>query len=537
MFQNLKARLGLIALLALLSIGLLVKNYNAKDVNGKRIGQAVTLGLDLQGGSHYALELDDSRSRLSGEARADAIARAERVIRMRVDELGVTEPVVQRVGDSRIVVELAGLRDQDRAKQVLQKAAFLEFQIVREPADLMAVMPRMEQAIIRAFPNEARPAPGASTGATGGLLKTRQDSAAADTTAAPAAAAAKPFESKIAGQGPGGQMLVASADTGAVRRYLANPSVLAALPRGTQFLWGVPAAEEQQGFSSLYFVDAEPIMTGESLQNAQAQTDQFNRPIVAFELNRRAGRRFERSTSEHLGDKMAIVLDDRVFTAPVINGAISTRGQIELGNATMADASELALVLRSGALPAPLKVVEERSVGPSLGADSVQNGKIAGLVGILAVVGLMVLYYRLSGVFAVVGLAFYVLFILGSLVMLDAALTFPGIAGLILSIGMAVDANVLIFERIREELASGRSLRPAVQEGFNHALSAIVDSNITTLITAAILFYVGTGPIRGFAVTLGVGIIASMFTAIFVVKTLFMLYLERRSAAAQGLSI
>jgi preprotein translocase subunit SecD len=231
------------------------------------------------------------------------------------------------------------------------------------------------------------------------------------------------------------------------------------------------------------------------------------------------------------------VLDERVFTAPVINGAINTRGQIELGNSSMEDASELALVLRAGALPAPLHIVEERSVGPSLGADSVQNGKIAGIVGILCVVGLMLLYYRMSGLFAVAGLTLYVLFVLGALVLLDAALTFPGIAGLILSIGMAVDANVLIFERIREELALGRSVRPAVQEGFKHALSAIVDSNITTLITAAILFYVGTGPIRGFAVTLGVGIIASMFTAIFVVKTLFMLYLERRSAAAQGLSI
>jgi preprotein translocase subunit SecD len=538
MFQNLKVRLGLIALLTLASIAILVANYNRKDAQGRPLRQVVTLGLDLQGGSHYAMEIDESRMKLSAKDRSEAIDRALKVVDLRVNALGVTEPVVQKSGTSRIIVELAGRGDQTRAKEVLQKTAFLEFQIVQELGDLQAVLPRIEQAIVAAFPNENRPAAGAqATPGAGGLLQSRPDSAAPRTDTAAAATAARPLASKFAGQGPGGQILVANTDTAAVSRYLALPAVRSLLPRGTEFLWGVPDAEEQPGFSSLWLVDSNPMMTGASLQNAQATTDQFNRPIVAFELSRRAGRRFEKATGEHLGDKMAIVLDERVFTAPVINGAINTRGQIELGNSSMEDASELALVLRAGALPAPLHIVEERSVGPSLGADSVQNGKIAGIVGILCVVGLMLLYYRMSGLFAVAGLTLYVLFVLGALVLLDAALTFPGIAGLILSIGMAVDANVLIFERIREELALGRSVRPAVQEGFKHALSAIVDSNITTLITAAILFYVGTGPIRGFAVTLGVGIIASMFTAIFVVKTLFMLYLERRSAAAQGLSI
>ncbi|HEU4561328.1 MAG TPA: protein translocase subunit SecD [Longimicrobium sp.] len=530
MFQNLKARLGLIALLVLLSVGILFKNYNVKNARGERVGQPVTLGLDLQGGSHYALELDESKSRLTGDARADAIARAERVIRMRVDELGVSEPVVQRVGDNRIVVELAGLQEQTRAKEVLQKAAFLEFQIVRPFSELQPVLPRIEQAVTAAFPSTARAA--GTAAAPGGLLKTGGQQQGGDSLSL-----ARPFQSKLAGQGPSGQILVANKDTSEVRKYLDLPTVQALLPRGAAVLWGVPAAEEQEGFRSLWFVDSDAIMTGEHLQTAQSATDQFNRPIVTFELTRRAGRRFEKATGDNIGKQMAIVLDDRVYTAPVIRGAIANRGQIELGQSTMEDASDLALVLRSGALPAPLKIVEERSVGPSLGADSVQNGKVAGIIGILAVIGLMLVYYRMAGLFAVAGLALYVLFILGALAMLDAALTFPGIAGMILSIGMAVDANVLIFERIREELAAGRSVRPAVQEGFKHALSAIIDSNLTTLITAAILYYVGTGPIRGFAVTLAVGIIASMFTAIFVVRTIFMLYLERRSAAAQGLSI
>jgi preprotein translocase subunit SecD len=538
MFQNLKVRLGLIALLTLASIAVLVANYNRKDAAGHRSGQIVTLGLDLQGGAHYAMEIDESRTALSPKERADAIDRALKVVRLRVDELGVAEPVVQKAGSDRIIVELAGRQDQSRAKEVLQKSAFLEFQIVHDLGDLQGVMPRVEQAITAAFPNEAKPAAGApATTTAGGLLQTKQDSAAPRTdTAAAAAVAARPLETKFAGQGPSGQILVATADTGAVRRYLELPAVKALLPRGTQFLWGVSSAEEQRGFSSLWFVDSQPMMTGESLQNAQAQTDQFNRPIVAFELSRRAGRRFEKATGDHIGDKMAIVLDDRVFTAPVINGAINTRGQIELGKATMDDASELALVLRAGALPAPLHIVEERSVGPSLGSDSIDKGKIAGLVGIGLVVLMMLGIYHFSGALAVVALAIYVVLSLGMLAGLKATLTFPGIAGLILSVGMAVDANVLIFERIREELDHGRSVRAAVNEGFHHALRAIVDSNVTTLITCAILFYTGTGPIRGFAVTLAVGVIASFFTAVFTTRTLMSLYLERRKSV-QSLSI
>ena len=537
MFQNLKVRLGLIALLTLASVALLVANYNRKDAKGDRIGQIVNLGLDLQGGVHYAMEIDESKTVLTPKARSEAIDRALKIVDMRVNALGVTEPVVQRSGNNRIIVELAGQQDQSQAKEVLQKAAFLEFQIVHELGVLQGVMPRIEQAIVAAFPNEAKPGAAPPTSTAGGLLQTKQDSAATRTdTAAAALAASRPFQSKFAGQGPSGQILVANADTAAVTRYLALPSVRALLPRGTEFLWGVPEAEEQPGFSSLWFVDRDPMMTGASLQNAQAQTDQFNRPIVAFELSRRAGRRFEKATGDHIGDKMAIVLDDRVFTAPVINGAISTRGQIELGKSTMEDASELALVLRAGALPAPLHIVEERSVGPSLGTDSIRNGKIAGMVGIGLVVLMMLGIYRFSGALAVVALAIYVVLSLGLLAAVKANLTFPGIAGLILSVGMAVDANVLIFERIREELDHGRGVRAAVNEGFHHALRAIVDSNVSTLITCAILFYTGTGPIRGFAVTLALGVIASFFTAVFTTRTLMSLYLERRKSV-QSLSI
>ncbi len=535
MFQNLKVRLGLIVVLTLASLALLASNYYHKGADGKPSRQIVTLGLDLQGGSHYAMEIDESRTQLSAKDRADAIDRALKVVRLRVDELGVSEPVVQKAGSDRIIVELAGQQDQSRAKEVLQKSAYLEFQIVHSLGDFQAIMPRVEQAIMAAYPNEAKPAGAAQNPASGGLLQQKGNTPAQADSAA-AATAAKPFETKIAGQGPGGQLLIADADTGAVRRYLSLPAVKALLPRNTELLWGVPSAEPQPGFKSLYFVDSQAMMTGEHLQNAQAQTDQFNRPIVAFELSHRAGRRFEAATGAHIGDKMAIVLDDRVYTAPVINGAINTRGQIELGNASMEDASELALVLRAGALPAPLHIVEERSVGPSLGSDSIDKGKIAGIVGIGLVILMMVGIYHFSGFLAVVALAIYVVLSLGMLAAVDANLTFPGIAGLILSVGMAVDANVLIFERIREELDHGRSVRAAVNEGFHHALRAIVDSNVTTLITCAILFYTGTGPIRGFAVTLAMGVIASFFTAVFTTRTLMSLYLERRKSV-QSLSI
>ncbi|HEU0302314.1 MAG TPA: protein translocase subunit SecD [Longimicrobium sp.] len=495
--------------------------------HAQRKGDMVTLGLDLKGGIYLALEVDESRARLTPAQREDAIDRALKVVRIRVEGLGLSEPVVQKSGSDRIIVELAGLQNTGGAKDVIQKAAFLEFQIVR-PEALQDALPRIERAIVAAYPNEAR---GQAAPPAGGVFQ--QQGQTPDS-----ASVGKPFESKLARAGQEGQFLVAVSDTTAMARYIRLPAVQQALPRGTELLWGVLEAEEDPNFRSLWLVDQRPLITGEYLESAVAATDQqFGRPVVNFELNRRGGRTFGRETGRNIGKQMAIVLDEQVYTAPVIRGQISRNGQIELGQATLEDASDLALVLRAGALPAPLTVVEERTIGPSLGQDSVDKGFIAGLIGLAGVVLIMLLYYKLAGVFAVIALSLYVLYTMGTLAALDAVLTFPGIAGLVLSIGMSVDANVLIFERIREELEAGRAVRPAVSEGFKQALSAIVDSNITTLLTAAILYYVGTGPIKGFAVTLGIGIVISMFTAIFVTRTLFTLYLERRSSAAQGLAI
>jgi preprotein translocase subunit SecD len=554
MFQTLRARVALILFAILASSFFLYRNYMREGPDGKIAKQMVTLGLDLQGGSHYALELDQTGQKLTQAQRDDAIERALTVVRMRVDEMGVAEPLVQKSGKDRIIVELAGLKEGNSAKEVLQKTAFLEFQIVRPLTELQPGLPRIDQAIARAFPASAKGAAAATpANPVGGILQTapKADSAARDsardstavaanantpaTTPATAAANAAPLSSKLE-PGPYGSLRIRKTDEAEVARWLAHPDVRRLLPRGSEMLWSIEETEESPDFRTLWFVENRPIMTGEYLEDAQAQSDQFGRPVVAFELSRAAGRRFEKATGEHINEQMAIVLDNRVYTAPAIRSQIGSRGQIEMGTSKLEDASALALVLRAGALPAPLKVVEERSIGPSLGADSIQNGKVAGIVGVLIVIGLMLLFYKFSGLLAVAALAVYVLFVLGSLAALDAVLTFPGIAGLILSIGMAVDANVLVYERIREELDAGRNVKAAVSEGFRHALSAIVDSNLTTLITAAVLYYFGTGPVRGFAVTLALGIIASMFTAIFVTRTLFLAYLQRRPAA-QSLSI
>lgn len=541
MFNSLKARFALIAALVLLSGWVLVD-------------RGITLGLDLRGGTQLSLEVQDPEGALTAEQRADAIERALRIIRTRVNELGVAEPVIQLSGSERILVELPGASEQDqlRAKEVIQQTAFLEFQIVQPMEDITAVLPRIDRAVVSVLGAEEVPEAGAAepVGGVGGLFETADDTAAvaADSDTAGAAStdtavASRPFSARLMPldqTGQTAQFAVAMEDVPAVERYLALDEVRALLPRGTEFRWGFDpetTTGEPAAFRPLYLLDARPLITGEYLEDAQAQRDpQFGQPQVLFQLSRRGGRIFERGTGANIGNLMAIVLDDKVFSAPIINGQIADRGQIDLSGGTIEEARDLALVLRAGALPAPIEIVAERSVGPSLGADSIEQGQLAGIIAILAVVLIMVLYYRFTGVMAVVALSLYVLFLLGGLASVDADLTLPGIAGIVLSIGMAVDANVLIFERIREELAAGRSARVAVSEGFGHALSAIVDSQITTLLTAFVLFQFGTGPVRGFAVTLGIGIIASLFTAIFVTRTFFMLYLDRRTAA-QGVSI
>ena len=287
----------------------------------------------------------------------------------------------------------------------------------------------------------------------------------------------------------------------------------------------LPSLDEEGVFFKL---EKAPVVTGEELVDAQPSFDQNGRPAVSFRFNTSGARKFGNYTAENIGNPFAIVLDDEVISAPVIQSHIAGGSGIITGRFTVEETTNLAVLLRAGALPAGLDFLEERTIGPELGADSIQAGKLACVVAFAAVLGFMILSYGLFGVFANIALIVNVGLIFGLLSLIGATLTLPGIAGIVLTIGMAVDANVLIFERIREELKSARGPARAIELGYEKALSAILDANITTFITAVILFAMGSGPVRGFAITLGLGILTSVFTAIFVTRLMIVVWFENR---------
>ena len=507
-------------------------------------------GLDLQGGMHLALEIDESKQAVADKA--EAIERALKVVRTRIDEFGVSEPIVQKSGADRIIVELPGIDDEERAIDVVQKSAFLQFQIADETRALEKVLPRFD-AIIRESGAAETPIAGDTalrpgqkglqelfTPGKDSAAKAGGDSAAKDTAAAVNLTTGGPFSKLVAGGGDmPGEYFVAETDMLTAQHYLDMPAVRAAMPPGKTLRWGAePVSRGGTMFRPFYVVDSRPIITGEYLTDAKPNQVPIEGTVVEFTLNNEGGRRFRNETGKHVGDYMAIVLDERVMgRPPVIQSAIGTRGQITMGQGrSLQEAQDLALVLRAGALPVPLKVAEVRKIGASLGEDAIRQGLAAGALGLGLVILIMLVYYRFSGFLAVVGLLFYGLTTLGILAGFDATLTLPGLAGFVLSIGMAVDANFLIFERIREEIVRGKTIRTAINEGFDHAWSAIVDTHVTTALTAAILYQFGTGPVRGFAVALLAGLAASMVSAIFVVRTLFLVWLHR-TRASQPLSI
>jgi preprotein translocase subunit SecD len=535
MFKTLQGRLITIAIVVVVA-GWQLYSHKA------RTGDWLKLGLDLQGGMHLVLEVDDPDGTMTSDAKADMIDRVDRIIRTRIDEFGVEEPLIQKVGRERLIVELAGIEDENQAKGIVQRNAFLEFKLVLPTSDMEAALPRIDRSIVATLGVDSIQAMGrAVTSESGNLedLLFGTDTAAVEPDeAADSAQAAenalRPFSSLLAFGDAEGTFLVAVEDRPVAEYFLGLPEVQRALPRGQALQWGAEIfSQAARNYNRLYVLEEDAFLTGDQLEDATAGRDpQFNQSQVQFELSRAGGRQFARFSGAHVGDFLAVVLDGEVMSAPVIRDRIGARGQIEMGQGTpLEEARDLALVLRAGALPARINIIEERTVGPSLGQDSIDQGSVAGLVGIVLVFTIMIAYYGMAGVLAVAALSLYVLLVLGGLAGLNATLTVPGIAGLILSIGMAVDANVLIFERIREELAHGRATRTAVDEGFQHALSAIVDANITTLITALILFQFGTGPVRGFAVTLSIGIVASFFSAIFVTRSFFLAYLSGKKAS------
>jgi preprotein translocase subunit SecD len=552
---NLKYRLLLIAGLLLAALWALFPRTVVERI--KRDGvfvydtvQRVPLkrGLDLQGGMHLTLEIDESKQAVANKD--EALDRALKVVRQRIDEFGVAEPVVQKVGTDRIIVELPGIDDAQRAQDVVQNQAFLEFQIVDKTQALDRVIPRVDELARAAGISVAAGAGAAAAGdtaraaGTAGLLTQRADSAADSTKAAGTVAAdsAKPAAGGLFATSlqPGqmlGQYIVAESAFPAIDRALALPAIRDAMPPGKVIRWGVDSlAVGTVRYRTLYVLDARPIITGEVLTDARPNTDPVEGNVVQFTLNNEGARRFKSETGKHVKDNMAIVLDQRVVTAPVLNSAIGRNGQITLGGGTLQAAQDLALVLRAGALPVPLKVAEVRNIGASLGEDSVRRGVLALGIALALVALIMIGYYRFAGMLAVTSLALFIAYTLAILAGFNAVLTLPGLAGFVLSVGIAVDANVLIFERIREELDHGKSVRLAIEEGFRHAMSAIVDTSAATILSGMVLYQYGTGPVRGFAVTLIAGLVASLFTAIFVGKTFFLLWLNR-SRGAQTLSI
>ena len=377
------------------------------------------------------------------DIRESAIRQALETLRNRVDQFGVSEPVLQRQTGNRILIQLPGVEDPDRAIALIGKTARLEFRMVRDDVDPKGVLPAGTE-VLHEKPVDRR------TGA----------------------------ETEIAN-----------------------------------------------------VVESRTSLTGDQLADARVRinTARFNEPYVFIKFDGVGAKRFEQLTAANVGKRMAIVLDDTIYSAPVINEKIAGGDAMISGSFTEQEATDLAIVLRAGALPAPIKVLEERTVGPSLGQDSIDKGVLSALVGGLLLLVAMAVYYRWSGWIANVALALNLVFILALLSLFKATLTLPGIAGIVLTTGMAVDANVLIFERIREELRQGKNPRAAVESGFGKAFLTIIDANVTTLIAALVLFQFGTGPVKGFAVTLSVGIISTLFTAVFISRAVFDYFVESRN--------
>jgi SecD/SecF fusion protein len=473
----------------------------------KQLGElrrkAIHLGLDLQGGMHLVLEVD--RSRLSAAEAKDAPDRAMEIIRNRVDQFGVAEPVIQKEGEDRIAIQLPGLTDRARAIELIGKTALLEFKLVRTPDEVKSVFDRLDSYL-------------ANHGAAAAAAPTDTLSRHAPLTAHFFTLEPWPF--------------IRNEDLPAVSKLLATAGLDSIIPADSQLLWGNPD-ETMQGVTgrALYLVKKQAEMTGGSIASAEARVglDSTNPGAwgVSMKMTPRGRADFAAVTGNNVGRQLAIVLDGVISSAPNIHERIPSGDASITGNFDVNTSKDLAIVLRAGALPAPVKVIDESSVGPSLGSDSIQEGFTAGWIGTLLVIVFMAAYYHLSGLIAIAALVLNLLYILAALAGFGATLTLPGIAGLVLTVGMAVDTNVLIFERVREELRHGRSVRQAVDLGYNRAFRTILDAHLTTILSALFLFQFGTGPIKGFAVTLVIGLIANMFTAVVFTRMIYDFWLSR----------
>ena len=480
--------------------------------------------------------------------RDDAVDQAMQIIRNRVDRYGVTEPSIQKQGTRRVAVELPGVDEPERVRSLLESASQLTFHLMADPQQLQASVQRIIEYYEPSAADTAQIAEADTSGppAATDTAETTQGTALATSGGnQQGTSLSEPGDGQSAG--PQNPLLAAmqplprqnapvvgrvlESDTARVNELISDPRVQDMIPSGIAFLWGARnlAPDGQEPMYQLLAVQEEADLTGDVITQASVQFDQqTNQPAVSMTMNSEGARAWARLTRANVGKQFAIVLDEVVYSNPVVEEPITGgRSSID-GLESQQEASDIVTILQSGSLPADLNIISERTVGPSLGEASIRAGIISVVTGLLLVVLFMILYYRSAGVVADIALLLNVILILGILAGFGATLTLPGIAGIVLTIGMAVDANVLIFDRVREEQATGKTLRSAIAAGYEQSLSAILDANITTFFVGVILYSFGVGPIQGFAVTLMAGILSSLFTAIIVTRLIFDYMVEER---------
>ncbi len=502
---------------------------------------AIRLGLDLQGGIHTVLRVKTEE--IDAAAREGAVDRAIQVLRTRIDGLGVAEPIIQRQGDDRVIVDLPGYTDPARAEELIGQTAQLQFKLLESIESANLILGRIDSAIALIegnSPTSTSTTPATTTSDTGkksddilsemmGTDSANDTMKSADSEEFTPTESSAPFTSKLEPnmynnrtgvQWPG--YIVSKRDYDLMNRWLQLPEVRRVIPPDVQLAWSTRSAiRSSRETYELYVLKKRVYFQGDKLEGIRLAMDAEGYR-VNFSLSSDAADRFQQLTGANIDKPLAIVIDDKVESAPMIQSKIRNSGQITMGSgASVEEARNLEIVLQAGALPAPVEIIEKNVVGASLGADSIRKGFLSSVVGLVLVLAYIGIYYKVSGMIANLGLLFNVFFLLAVLAAVGATLTMPGIAGIILTIGISVDSNILIFERIREEMKSGKSVRAAIDAGYDRAFSAILDSHVTTLITAAALFIFGSGAVRGFAITLFWGVSLSLFTAYVITKAVF----------------
>jgi preprotein translocase subunit SecD len=491
---------------------------------------------------YYGSIRDDDakiKSKLEDESNK-AVDREIEIVRNRVDQYGVSEPNIQKQGGRRIIVELPGVKDENEVRQLLQGTAMLEFRMLKDPQISYKVMESIDKFLTGKLETDTTVSTAASTEKKNAPSK-RKDAlteltggaavAETDTTKEAQFMREHPFFMYVKPDQRGsGEGYVSEKDRDRVVRLLERPEVQQIIPQDFEFLWSAKTQAFQNGqkFYFLYAVRKTSELRGDVVTNAQASVDpEDNRPIVNMEMSSEGARDWARITGANIGKRIAIILDKGIFSAPVVQGKITGGRSRITGMDSPNEARLLEIVLKAGALPAPVSTIEQRSIGPSLGEDSIRAGLTSIMIAFILTVLFMVVYYHSAGGVADFALFFNILFILGVMASFSATLTIPGIAGIVLTIGMAVDANVLVNERVREELESGKTLRAAIDTGYTKAFTAIFDGHVTSFLTGIVLYQFGSGPIQGFALTLMIGLVANLFSAIVITHVIMNIMMDK----------